>query len=123
MDESSIPELIRSPLENIVLKVKLLEMGPPDSILALAMDRPKLSDIANTVLLLKEIGALLRTTNGAISDFDGDITFVGRIMANLPLDVRVARLIVLGYCFSVLEECIIIGISLFLFTIEIFTKI
>lgn len=109
MEESAVPELIRSPLENVVLKTKLLEMGPPHAILALAMDVPNLSRISNTVLVLKELGALLRTSNGVISEYDGDITFMGRVMANLPVDVRIARLIVLGYCFGILEDCIIIG--------------
>lgn len=109
MDESPVPELLRSPLENVVLKTKLLEMGPPHSILGLAMDVPKLSDIFNTILVLKELGALLKTCNGHFSEQDGDITFIGKVMANLPVDVRAARLIVLGYCFGVLEDCIIIG--------------
>lgn len=109
MENAPVPELLRSPLENVVLKTKMLEMGPPASMLALAMDKPNLNDIANTILQLKEIGALLRTIDGKLCNLDGDITFIGRIMANLPLDVRVTKLIILGYCFSLLEECIIIG--------------
>lgn len=109
MGEHAISELVSSPLENVILKAKLLEMGSPESILALAMDHPTLSDIANTILVLKEIGALLRTCNGKPSDTDGDISFIGRIMANLPIDVKISKLIILGYCFSILDECITIG--------------
>lgn len=109
MEDSALPELLRSPLENVVLKTKMLDMGPPASLLALAMDKPNLNDIANTILQLKEIGALLRTVDGNLCNLDGDITFIGRIMANLPLDVRVAKLIICGHCFSLLDECIIIG--------------
>lgn len=105
MRETPTPEFVSSPLENIILKAKLLEMGSPRSILALAMSVPKLSDIGNTILVLKEIGALFH--NG--DDSDGDISFMGRIMANLPLDVKISRFIILGYCFSVMEEAIIIG--------------
>lgn len=109
MLEHAIPELISSPLENIILKVKLLDMGPPTAILGLAMDHPNLSDIANTILILKEIGALLQTCGGEENNTDGDISFIGRIMANLPIDVKIAKFIILGYCFSILDECIIIG--------------
>lgn len=109
LPESAQPELLRSPLENVVLKAKMLEMGPPHQILALAMDTPKLSNVANTILVLKELGALLHTTNGKEKIHDGDITFMGVVMANLPVDVRVARLIILGYIFSVLEESVIMG--------------
>lgn len=73
------------------------------------MDTPKLTDIANTILLLKEMGALLRTIDGQITEYDGDITFIGRVMSELPLDVRISKLIVLGYCFGQLDDCIIIG--------------
>lgn len=109
LPESPQPELLRSPLENVVLKAKMLEMGPPHQILALAMDTPKLSNVANTILVLKELGALLHTSNGKEKIHDGDITFMGVVMANLPVDVRVSRLIILGYIFSVLEESVIMG--------------
>lgn len=112
MTEDAVPELVSSPLENVILKSKLLEMGSPASILALAMDHPTLSDIANTILVLKENGALLRTCNGEPSEVDGDISFIGRVMANLPIDVKITKLIILGYCFSVLDECIIIGMKI-----------
>lgn len=113
MPESGIPEILRSPMTTIVLKSKILDMGPPQSILALAMDPPDLTDINNTILTLKEVGALLRYSNGKYSDHDGDLTFIGRVMASLPLDVRSARMVILGHCFSVLEDMIIIaaGIS------------
>lgn len=103
------PEMLRSPLEQVVLKSKILEMGAPHEILALAMDQPKLSDIKNTVLVLKELGGLYRTCDNRVTEIDGDITFIGRAMSGLPIDVRVTRMILFGYCFSVLEQCIIIG--------------
>lgn len=109
MQPNSKPEMLRSPLEQVVLKSKLLDMGPPHAILALAMDQPKLSDIKNTILVLKELGGLYRTCNDVLTENDGDLTFIGRVMASLPVDVRVTRMILFGYCFSVLEECIIIG--------------
>lgn len=106
---STSPEILRCPLENVILKAKLLEMGPPHSILALAMNPPDLSDIRNTVLQLKELGALVKTVKGKYEQLDGDLTYMGRIMAKLPLDLRVSKLIILGYIFSVLEESIIIA--------------
>lgn len=112
MLQTTRPELVTSPLENMILKSKLLDMGAPEEILALAMDKPKLEDVANTILQLKEIGGLFRTVNNRLADMDGDITFMGRIMCDLPLDVRLTKLIIFGYCFSVLKECIIIGNNL-----------
>lgn len=109
MDEFSTPEMLRCPLENVVLRAKLLDMGPPPDILGLALSPPNLSDIHNTILTLKELGALYTTVNGTYSVQDGDISFMGRVMAALPLDIRLSRLIILGHIYSVLEDAIIMG--------------
>lgn len=50
-----MPEIRRCPLERLVLLAKMLEMGPPSDILALAMDPPDLSNIHRTTLVLKEV--------------------------------------------------------------------
>ncbi|EDW66733.1 probable ATP-dependent RNA helicase spindle-E [Drosophila virilis] len=109
MKEFGIPEMLRSPLQNSVLKAKELEMGRPSEILALAMSPPNLSDIQNTVLLLKEVGALYTTVDGVYEELDGDLTYWGTIMSRFPLDVRLSRLIILGYVFNCLEEVIVIA--------------
>lgn len=56
-----------------------------------------------------QVGALLQTVSGEISLDDGDITYLGRIMSKLPLDVRFTKLIMLGYIFGVLDDCIVMG--------------
>lgn len=40
---------------------------------------------------------------------DGELTFLGRILAALPVDVKIGKLIVMGYVFGCLKECLIIG--------------
>lgn len=117
LQSSSEPEIVNNPLEDIVLKTKILNMGSPESILALAMDKPALRDIEKTIYRLKGMGALLRTTEKKIDPLDGDITFVGRLMSALPLDVKLSKLIILGFCFNMVEETIVIGM-MFNLTIE-----
>lgn len=109
MDKCAKPELLTSPLENIVLKTKQMGIGKPEEVLALAMDRPTLDQISITVIRLKEMGALLCTTNGRYVERDGDITHLGEFLTRLPIDVKLSKFILLGYCFGVFEECIIIG--------------
>lgn len=53
--EESTPEIIRCPLEKLVLLAKMLDMGSPSDVLALAMDPPDLTNIQRTVLVLKEV--------------------------------------------------------------------
>ncbi|XP_067013969.2 probable ATP-dependent RNA helicase spindle-E [Anabrus simplex] len=112
LEEEGMPEILRCPLERVVLQAKLLDMGEPKALLALSLDPPDLTNLENTVLLLKEAGALLLTVNGIPNKYDGDITFMGRVMAKLPVDIHVAKLIVLGHVFSVLEECVIMGAAM-----------
>lgn len=102
-------DLTTHPLENVILKAKQLGIGTPEEVLALAPDRPYLDDIHEAVLRLKEMGAMLKTTGGEIVQRDGDVTYLGQIMTKLPIDIKLSKLIAFGYCFGVLNECIIIG--------------
>ncbi|XP_012057161.1 PREDICTED: probable ATP-dependent RNA helicase spindle-E [Atta cephalotes] len=109
LSDESVPEMLRAPLANIILKSKLLDMGEPKALLALSLDPPNLSNIRSTILLLKEVGALL---NRGTQEFDGDMTPLGLVMANLPLDVHVTKLIILGHIFGLLSDAIIIAASM-----------
>ncbi|KAL0969051.1 hypothetical protein UPYG_G00222040 [Umbra pygmaea] len=108
-----VPEMVRAPLATIMLKVKLLDMGDPRSLLSTALSPPNLSDIERTVLQLKEMGALSIGNEGEPQKrFDGDLTFLGRTLAHLPLDLHLGKMIVLGHVFGCLHECLIIAASL-----------
>ncbi|KAB0348425.1 hypothetical protein FD754_013282 [Muntiacus muntjak] len=105
-----IPEMLRCPLGSTILKVKLLDMGEPRALLATALSPPSLSDIERTILLLKEVGAL--AVSGRSEDenpHDGELTFLGRVLAQLPVNQQLGKLIVLGHVFGCLDECLIIA--------------
>lgn len=56
MTQESIPEILRCPLDRVVLFSKMLELNePPQAILALLMDPPNLSNIESTIWKLKEV--------------------------------------------------------------------
>ena len=55
LDEHSPPEMQRCPLDILILKAKLLNMGEPKAILGRALDPPLLDDIERTILMLKEV--------------------------------------------------------------------
>ncbi|XP_025126893.1 ATP-dependent RNA helicase TDRD9 isoform X3 [Bubalus bubalis] len=108
-----IPEMLRCPLGSTILKLKLLDMGEPRALLATALSPPSLSDIERTILLLKEVGAL--AVSGRREDdnpHDGELTFLGRVLAQLPVSQQLGKLIVLGHVFGCLDECLIIAASL-----------
>ena len=47
-----------------------------------------------------------------IRPYDGDLTYLGQIMAALPIDVELSRLIALGHAFGLVHEAVIIAASL-----------
>lgn len=106
------PEMLRVPLTKVVLDVKLLDMGSPRNVLSLAMDPPELRSVSRTVLALQEMGALLTTVDGRRDREDGDLTVLGEVLARLPVDVRLGKLIILGHIFGVLVEAVIIAAGL-----------
>ncbi|XP_064420872.1 ATP-dependent RNA helicase TDRD9 [Latimeria chalumnae] len=111
--ENAIPEMLRCPLGSIVLKVKLLDMGEPRALLATALSPPNLKDIERTVLQLKEVGALSVNVKRELENpHDGELTFLGRVLAQLPVDLQLGKLIVLGHVFGCLEECLVIAAGL-----------
>ncbi|CRK99021.1 CLUMA_CG012127, isoform A [Clunio marinus] len=114
MDDYMSPEMKRAPLERVILKTKLLTNQAPLDFLSLALDPPDIPNIQNSILLLKEIGALYRNhaDTGEFGFNDGDLTFLGRIIATLPCNIHIGKFIILGYMFSVFHEAVIIGAGL-----------
>ncbi|KAH3857352.1 hypothetical protein DPMN_099959, partial [Dreissena polymorpha] len=108
LEDYGLPEMQRCPLDKLILQTKILDLGEPKAILALALAPPNLGDIERNILILKEVGAL--TCKG--NPHDGDLTFVGRVLADLPVDIHVGKLLMLGYVFGLLEECLIIGAAM-----------
>lgn len=45
----------RCPLDQLVLHVKVLDLGEPKAILGLALSPPNLDDIERTILMLKQV--------------------------------------------------------------------
>ncbi|KAF6209821.1 hypothetical protein GE061_015572 [Apolygus lucorum] len=109
LEEDATPEILRCPLDNLVLKAKKLNFGPPIAILGSAMDPPDLTNIQRTILNLKEVGALTLTINGEYDEEDGDMTFIGTVMEALPLDIQLSKLILVGHMLSVLRDCVIMA--------------
>lgn len=108
----STPEMQRCPLDLLVLQTKILDLGEPKAVLALALSPPNLEEIERTILNLKEIGAICMPLDGIHKRYDGDLTYLGRVIAALPVDVKVGKLLVLGHVFGFLKECLILGAAL-----------
>lgn len=106
------PELLLAPLELSVLRVKSFDMGQVKGLLAVVLDPPQESDIRTAILELKQIGALTGAFGGKFTAEDGDLTELGKVIANLPIDVHLSKLIVLAAAFDVVEQAIVIAACL-----------
>lgn len=54
----------------------------------------------------------MTTVNGVPMEEDGDLTVLGELVAGLPVDVKLGKLIVYGQLFNVLDECTVIAAGL-----------
>ncbi|NXQ70241.1 TDRD9 helicase, partial [Quiscalus mexicanus] len=107
-----LSSLQHCPLGSTVLKLKKLDMGKPKALLATALSPPSVGDIERTILQLKELGALTTSLQTEEDLHDGELTFLGTVLTQLPLDLHLGKLIVLGHVFGCLEECLIIAAAL-----------
>lgn len=96
-------------MEHLVLRIKRLDIGPPIFALQAAISPPAYSDIEKTILLLKEIGTITINYHGLVSSLDGDLTFMGYVVSNLPIDIRLGKFIVIAHAFGFIDEAIVIG--------------
>lgn len=95
--EFTEPEILRSNLASVILKMKLLKLGEIDSFQFL--ERPENNLIKDGFLLLEELMAL---------DADQRLTSIGREIAQYPVDPRLGRMLVAAKSYQVLEEVLII---------------
>jgi ATP-dependent RNA helicase TDRD9 len=107
------PAILRQPLDKLILNIKRFTLNKsPKQILALALTPPPEDNIDRTILYLKEVGALTLFKNGEFCTDDGDLTYAGRIMNDLPVDLKLAKLILFGHVFGRTREAVIIAAAL-----------
>ncbi|XP_019852260.1 PREDICTED: probable ATP-dependent RNA helicase DHX34 [Amphimedon queenslandica] len=99
--EYATPEIQRVPLESLVLQTIALDLGNIRKFPFI--ESPSLSSIETSVAFLKEQDAL---TN------DERLTPVGKMLAQLPVDVVIGKMLIMGSLFHVIEPVLIIAAGL-----------
>lgn len=56
-----------------------------------------------------QMGVLAAKSDGIHGDDDGELTFLGRVLAHLPVDLHLGKMVALGHVFDCLRESLIIG--------------
>ena len=62
MDEYQIPELLRTPLEELVLQIKILKLGLAEPFLEKALEAPPTKSVRDAVCLLKNLVSGITST-------------------------------------------------------------
>jgi ATP-dependent helicase HrpA len=95
------PELLRSSLASVILRAKSLELDDVESFPFL--DAPSPRAVADGYALLQELNAVSE---------DRMLTRIGRELARLPLDPRVARMLVAARAEGCLQQVLVIAAAL-----------
>ncbi|XP_076985577.1 ATP-dependent RNA helicase DHX30-like isoform X3 [Tamandua tetradactyla] len=95
-----VPEILRTPLENLVLQAKIhMPEKMAAEFLSKAMDSPDTKAVGKAVTLLQEIGVL---------DQREDLTTLGQRLAHISTDPRLAKVIVLAAIFRCLHPLLVV---------------
>lgn len=89
LEEYSIPEIHRVPLQSLVLQ--MVVMGIPDPRLFPFIEPPPKIRIEKSVSFLKSIGALNETESA---------TQIGKTLAQLPVDLVIGKILIIGSMFN-----------------------
>ncbi|DBA76164.1 TPA: hypothetical protein ACH3X1_009895 [Trebouxia sp. C0004] len=97
------PEMVRVPLEELVLQIHLLGLGPAGQFLEKVLEPPPKASVEGALTHLQALGAL--TT-------EQQLTPLGRHLSQLPVDAGVGKLLVLGAALGCLSTCLTVAACL-----------
>ncbi|XP_066453544.1 ATP-dependent RNA helicase A isoform X2 [Eleutherodactylus coqui] len=86
------PEIFRTPLHEVALSIKLLRLGAIGHFLSKAIEPPPLDAVIEAEHTLRELDAL---------DVNDELTPLGRILAKLPIEPRLGKMMIMGCIFYV----------------------
>jgi ATP-dependent helicase HrpA len=101
------PEILRTSLAAVMLQMAAVHLGDVEDFPFL--DPPDARQVRDAVNLLQELGAL---RDGRGRDGARELTRLGRQLARIPLDPRMARMVVQADRLGCLEEVIVIAAAL-----------
>lgn len=102
LDQHTTPEIYRTPLHELALSIKLLRLGSISGFLAKAVEPPPIDAVIEAEALLKEMRAL---------DSNDELTPLGKILARLPIEPRLGKMIIYGCIFFVGDAACTIAAS------------
>ncbi|XP_073455117.1 probable ATP-dependent RNA helicase DHX34 [Aquarana catesbeiana] len=96
-----VPEIQRVALDALILQMKSMGLGDPR--IFPFIEQPPMSSVETAILYLKDQGAL---------DVYEELTPIGNLLAKLPVDVVIGKMLILGSLFSLVEPVLTIAAAL-----------
>ncbi|HMA54776.1 MAG TPA: ATP-dependent RNA helicase HrpA, partial [Acidobacteriota bacterium] len=112
-DEFTSPEILRSDLAEVILRMTDLGLGDP--LQFPFIDRPASKAVHDGYDTLVELGAVRKSRSGASTHFPNsrwELTETGRAMARMQLDPRVARMLIEARAENCLPEVSVLAAAL-----------
>ena len=106
MDHYAVPEMLRTRLDEVILKIKILELGKSKPFLAKVLDPPHETHLQRAIEMLIDINALKLEKDNEI------LTPLGYHLAKLPMDPQTGKMILFGAIFSCLDPILSVAASL-----------
>eukprot|EP01098_Paradermamoeba_levis_P009357 TRINITY_DN388_c1_g1_i1.p2 TRINITY_DN388_c1_g1~~TRINITY_DN388_c1_g1_i1.p2 ORF type:complete len:652 (+),score=191.73 TRINITY_DN388_c1_g1_i1:2196-4151(+) len=101
MVDYQIPEILRMPLQELVLQIKVMKFpGRASDFLGKAIQPPSRGNIHEAVELLRKLGAV---------DSDESLTILGNYLAKMPTDPKIGKMILFGLLFRCLDSALTIA--------------
>ncbi|XP_021572161.1 ATP-dependent RNA helicase DHX36 isoform X2 [Carlito syrichta] len=103
LDDYQLPEILRTPLEELCLQIKILRLGGIAYFLSRLMDPPSNEAVLLSIRYLMELNAL---------DKQEELTPLGVHLARLPVEPHIGKMILFGALFCCLDPVLTIAASL-----------
>lgn len=131
-----IPEILRTPLDSLLLRCIDARLGDPKEILSRCIDPPENASVDVALEDLVGIGAVVIREVAAPADdedeewarskpvvYEYEVTMLGRVLARLPLDLYAGLLVVYGVLYGQLQEAMIMAGMQNSFTIYLYSSL
>lgn len=103
MDEFIVPEIVRTPLDQISLQIKLLKLGKIQHFLSRVLNSPAEESVTLSLEKLTGLSAL---------DEDENLTPLGYHLAQLPVEPQIGKMLLFGSIFSCINPILTIAACL-----------
>ncbi|WRT64327.1 uncharacterized protein IL334_001259 [Kwoniella shivajii] len=97
LDAHQMVEMKRSDLSNVVMHVKALNLGEVEEVLAATIEPPETNRITAAMEVLRMLGAM---------DAQQNLTSLGRVLLQLPVEAAIGKLCLYGSFFRCLDSAL-----------------